>query len=114
MTHAGKLDKGFWVVALSAALTLSGVGVLVCPTARAGSAAPAAARTTDHAPTEASKTALTLQSDDDGDELLEHWSEPKYAQEMRLQTVAIVGVLAGTGGITAYRRRSARKAGRRG
>ena len=114
MRQPHRLDKTVWIVALSSLFTLSGVSLLFCPTAHAGDATLAAPAPSDHTPTEAAKTAMTLQSDDDGDELLEHWSDPKFSREERLQTFIILGALAGAGGISAYRRHSARRNHRHG
>jgi hypothetical protein len=101
------MDKSVWIVALSALLTLSGASFLFCPTARAGSDVTPAS---DQVPTEAAHTALTLQADDDGDELLEHWGAPQYSREERLQIGGIVVLLTCAGGASAYKRRSLRRA----
>lgn len=88
------LDKGIWIIAASALLTLSGASLIVCPNARAGSLAPVNAPLAPHQPTEASQTAMSLAPDDDGDELLEHWSDPKFSNEERLQIAIIAGSLS--------------------
>lgn len=106
-------DTAACVVALSAGLALSSISLVFCPTAHAGSAAqisPAAV----NAPTEASKTAMQLDTDDDGDELLEHWSDPKYSGEERLQLIEILSAFAVAGTVTLVRRRVLRRTPRHG
>ncbi len=76
-----KKDLTPWLLLPSIALTLGGVSLLAPP--RAASAAPPAVSRT------AAKT-LTL-DDGDGDELLEHWGDPKYAREELVQLAGIGG-----------------------
>ena len=99
------IDKGFWALIVTIGIAMSSMSLLFCPTAKAHDSTPEATSLPSHTPTEASKTALTLQSDDDGDELLEHWSNPQFVKEERLQTVGIVVLLLCTGGASARRRR---------
>jgi hypothetical protein len=99
-------DKAIWIVALSAAVALSGMSLVFCPTALAGSPTLAPIPTA-HAPTEAAKHALELDTDDDGNELLEHWGNPKYSREERLQMTGILGAFSVAGTMTAIRRRRA-------
>jgi len=101
-------DKGVWIIAASALLTLSGASLIVCPTARAGSATSINMPAPNH-PTEASQTAMSLAPDDDGDELLEHWSDPKFSNEERLQTAIIAGGLSVGAVAGAMRRRKLRR-----
>lgn len=108
-------DKSVWIVALSAALTLSGLSFIFCPTAHAGGTLPPAAATVaGHTPTDASKTAMTLDPDEDGDELLEHWNSPKYSAEERFQLAEIGCAFAVAAVVTALRRRSLWRAARHG
>lgn len=105
------LDKSLWTIALSALLALSSVSLFFCPTAHAGSPVPVAPA--GHTPTEASKTALMLQPDDGGDELLEHWSDPKFGREERAQMLGIIAALVCAGGMSVYKKRALRRAHRR-
>lgn len=68
-------------------LTLGGVGLSV-PRASAQGAA-----------------ATTMHDDGDGDELAEHWTEPKYAAEARRQMAGTAGVFALAAGLALRRRR---------
>lgn len=107
-------DTSVWVVALSALLTLSSVSLIFCPTAHAGSAPGVPATPTNHTPTEASKTAMTIEDDDDGNELLEHWGDPKYSREERLQMAWMIGGLSVFGAANAVRRSRRRREARNG
>jgi len=49
-----------------------------------------------------------LEGDGDGDELLEHWGDPKYAREERLQMAGMTGGFLILSGL-AYRRRVLRR-----
>jgi len=108
-----KLDKGFCVVFASAALALSSMSFVFCPTARAGDPVPAipavAARPAGHVPSEASKTAMSIEMDDDGDELLEHWGDPRYSREERSQMAGLAVLLTLAGAGAAWRRRTLRR-----
>ena len=89
-------DRAPWLVLPCMLLALSGV-TLLAPR-RAVQAAP-------NLPPAATNSAPSAIDDDgDGDELLEHWGDPKYAREERLQ---MTGMAAGgfllLGGL-AYRR----------
>jgi len=61
------------------------------------------------APPSASKSQMAAYDDGDGDELLEHWGDAKYAREERLQ---MAGALAGFAvlGVLSWRKRSRRQA----
>ena len=114
-------DSGTLIVVLRAVVTLSGASVFVCPTARAGEAGhtahtvPAGAPPALHGtPTEASITALTLDVDDDGNELLEHWGDPKYAAEERLQTAGLLSLMAVGSTLALGRRLAMRRREKRG
>lgn len=101
-----RLDKAFWIIALSAGLTLSSFSLVFCPTAHAGGAA-AAPPPAAQAPTEAAKHAMELDTDDDGNELLEHWSDPRYSAEERIQLAGMLGAFIVVGTVTGFRRRRA-------
>lgn len=96
-----KLDKGFWIVFVSAALALGSFSFVFCPTAHA--------QTPAHAPSEASKTAMSIEVDDDGDELLEHWGDARYSREERTQLAGIAVLLTLAGAGAAWRRRTLRR-----
>ena len=95
-------DPALAILPFCAILALSGVGLLV-PRQSAQAAPPT---------TSAAKPAPVMDDDGDGDELLEHWGDPKYAHEERLQMAggaaafALLGTMAwrkwlaekGTGG----------------
>ncbi len=109
-----RFDKGVFVVGLSAALTLSGMSFVFCPTAHAGGPPPPTTATVAaaHAPTEASKTAMSLDPDEDGDELLEHWNSPKYSGEERFQLAGMLAAFTVAGAAMTFRRRTLQKASR--
>lgn len=90
-----------WALLPCVLLTLSSV-TLLAPARPARAAAPAAS---SHPATEA-------YDDGDGDELLEHWGDPKYSREERVQmagmAVLLVPVL-----LLARRGRIVRKAAQR-
>lgn len=104
-----RLDKGALVVAASAALALSSMSFVFCPTARAGNPIPPVTPVPAHVPSEASKTAMSIEIDDDGNELLEHWGDARYSHEERCQLagLAVLFSLAGAGAIR--RRRAMRR-----
>lgn len=97
-----RLDKGVCVVMASAALALSSLSFVFCPTARAQSPA--------HGASGASKTAMSIEIDDgDGDELREHWGDARYSREERLQLAGIAALLSLAGAGAACRRRTLRR-----
>ncbi len=75
-------DRLPWLVLPCILLTLSGVTLLV--PRQAAQAAP-----TPHAATKPPPS--VLEDDGDGDELLEHWGDSKYAREERFQMAGIAG-----------------------
>lgn len=91
-----------WLLLPGVVLTLSGVSLLV-PRQPAQAASPAHTA----APKAAAPNADAY-NDGDGDELLEHWGDPKYSLEERKQ---IAGIAAGfcVLGTVAYRRRIGRR-----
>ncbi len=94
-------DRLPWLLLPCLLLTLSGV-TLLAPR-RAAQAAP-------NSPTAAPKPAPSaIEDDGDGDELLEHWGDPKYAREERLQMAGMAGGFLMLGGL-AYRKRARRQA----
>lgn len=95
-----RLDKGVCVVMASAALALSSLSFVFCPTARAQSPA--------HGASGASKTAMSIEIDD-GDELREHWGDARYSREERLQLAGIAALLSLAGAGAACRRRTLRR-----
>lgn len=105
-----RLDRSFWVVAATAMLTLASTSLLICPTAHAGGPPPSNVSVPSATPTQASRTALTLEMDDDGDELLEHWGDAKYSREERLQLAGMAVLLTGAGVGGVLRRRGFRRA----
>lgn len=74
------------LLTICVSLTLSGVGV----------SAPRAS---------AQATKAMAHDDGDGDELAEHWTEPKYAAEARRQMAGTTGVFALAAGLALRRRR---------
>jgi hypothetical protein len=93
-------DKAPWLLAPCVLLALSGMTVLA--PRRAALAAPTQATGA------AQKPAAAAYDDGDGDELLEHWGDPKYAREERLQMAGMAGGLALLGVLAARKRRAAR------
>ncbi len=89
-----------WALLPCVLLTLSSV-TLLAPARPAQAAAPAAS----------SRPVVQVYDDGDGDELLEHWGDPKYSREERVQmagmAVLLVPVL-----LLARRGRIVRKAAR--
>ena len=75
-------DRAPWLLLPCALLALSGV-TLLAPRQAAQAAPPAPS--SNSAP-------MGIGDDGDGDELLEHWGDPKYAREERLQ---MAGMAAG-------------------
>ncbi len=92
-------DKAPWLLAPCVLLALSGMTVLA--PRRPAQAAPAQAASTP-------KPAAAAYDDGDGDELLEHWGDPKYAREERLQMAGMAGGFALLGVLAARKRRAAR------
>ena len=95
---AKRPDLALAILPLCAVLTLSGV-TLLAPR-RAAQAAPPVSPA-------AAKPAPALYDDGDGDELLEHWGDPKYAREERLQMAGGAAGFALLGGM-AWRKRTRR------
>ncbi len=90
-------DRASWLVVPCLLLTLSGVSVLV--PRQAVQAAPNAP------PAVAKQAAPAAEDDGDGDELLEHWGDPRYAREERLQMAGMTGAFLLLGGSAFYKRR---------
>jgi hypothetical protein len=96
-TFPNRKDRAPWLLLPSVFLALGSV-TLLAPH-RAAQAAPA--------PQATPKSAAPAYDDGDGDELLEHWGDPKYVREQRLQGAGIaVGFVFLVG--CAYRNRSRR------
>jgi len=91
-------DRLPWLVLPSLLMTLSSV-TLLAPR-RAAQAAP---------PSPAPTAPSAIEGDGDGDELLEHWGDPQYAREERLQMAGMTGGFLMLGGL-AYRKRTRRQA----
>ena len=89
-----RTERAPWLLLPAALLTLSGV-TLLAPR-QAALAAPAQA-----AP---KPGASALEDDGDGDELLEHWGDPKYGGEERLQMAGMAGGFLLIGGLACGRR----------
>lgn len=94
-------DFALCLMPACAVLALSSVTLLL-PRQAAQAAAPPAAPS-------AAKSPMAAYDDGDGDELLEHWGDPKYAREERLQ---MAGAAAGFVllGSLARRKRTRRQA----
>ena len=93
VTREDRKDRAPWVLLPCTLLTLGGM-TLLAPRQAAQAAPPP---TPQSAPSAAS-------DDGDGDELLEHWGDPKYAREGRLQMAGMAGGFLILGGL-AYRKR---------
>jgi hypothetical protein len=89
-------DRLPWLLLPGILLTLGGV-TLLAPR-RAAQAAPPTVQAAPKAPTPA------LDDDGDGDELLEHWGDPKYAREERLQLAGMAGGFVLLGGLACRKR----------
>ena len=96
-----KKDFAPWLLLPGIVLALSSV-TLLAPHQSASAAAPTAAAKPQAAP-------QTVAYDDgDGDELLEHWGDPRYSREERRQMAGIAGGFLMLG-VFAYRRRTLKK-----
>ncbi len=104
-----RVGKEIILVTGSALLTLSGISLFCCPTARAGS--PAAAQS--HAQPAASPAPSSSESDLD-DDRAEHWAVPGIAREERVQCEALAGILVCAGAFSARRRGQLKGQKRRG
>ena len=96
MRIATPKDQNPWRRAGSLMLALGGLAVLP-PHTPAQAQPPAVVRvgiTTPTAPAD----------DGDGDELLEHWGDPKYSHEQRVQFVGMAVFFAGLGAVSLRRR----------
>lgn len=93
-------DRAPWLLLPAMLLTLSGVTLLT--PRHAAQAAPLPVPSS-------SKPGPALDDDGDGDELLEHWGNPIYTQEERLQMDGMTGGFVLLIGL-AYRRRHQRRA----
>ena len=93
VTRKDQKGRAPWVLLPCALLTLGGM-TLLAPRQAAQAAPPP---TPQSAPPAAS-------DDGDGDELLEHWGDPKYAREGRLQMAGMAAGFLILGGV-AYRKR---------
>ena len=94
MMNRPKRDFAPWLLLPSVVLTLGGV-TLLAPHQAAQAAPPAPVQAAPNAP---------AYDDGDGDELLEHWGDPKYSHEEQVQLGGIaVGFLV-LGAINACRR----------
>ena len=93
-----------WALLPCILLTLSSTTLLARPHAARADAPKAAPSTAAAAPYD----------DGDGDELLEHWGDPKYSREERVQMAGMAGIAAllVPALLLARRGRTARKAGR--
>ncbi|MDQ2801082.1 MAG: hypothetical protein M3Y13_15735 [Armatimonadota bacterium] len=96
MLDETRTDRAPWLLLPLMVMTLSGVTFLA--PRHAAQAAPQAAPS-------AAKPALIAYDDGDGDELLEHWGNPKYAQEERVQLAGMAGGFLILGGLAFCKRR---------
>lgn len=94
-------DRAPWLVLPCVLLTLGGM-TLLAPRRAAQAAPPSPQAALKPAPS-------AIEDDGDGDELLEHWGDPKYAREERLQMAGMAGGFLMLGGL-AYRKRARRQA----
>jgi len=92
-SRRGREDRAPWVLLPCALLTLGGVSLLA--PRQAAQAAPPPAQ---------AAAAPAVSDDGDGDELLEHWGDPKYAREGRTQMAGMAAGFLLLGGL-AYRKR---------
>lgn len=92
-------DAAPWLLLPSVVLTLGSV-TLLAPHEAALAAPPTAAQTAPAAP---------AYDDGDGDELLEHWGDSRYAREERFQLGGISAGFALLGAALALRRSRSRK-----
>lgn len=92
-------DRAAWLVLPCVLLTLGGV-TLLAPRQAAQAAPPTSVAAGRPAPS-------AMDDDGDGDELLEHWGDPRYAREERLQMAGMGGGFLLLGGL-AYRKRHRR------
>ena len=81
VTLSPRKDRAPWLLLPCVLLALSTV-TLLAPH-RAAQAAPLSPSTP--------KQAASAYDDGDGDELLEHWGDPKYVREQRLQEAGMAG-----------------------
>lgn len=93
-------DRAAWLLLPCALLALGGVTILA--PRQAAQAAPASAAVPRSVQPE-------IGDDGDGDELLEHWGDPKYAREERGQMAGMAAGFFLLGGLT-YRGRLRRRA----
>lgn len=95
-----KRDFAPWLLLPSVVLTLGSV-TLLAPHEAAQAAPPVSAQPAPKMP---------VDDDDEGDELLEHWGDPQYSREERVQLAGIAAgflVLAATSACRRARRRNA-------
>jgi hypothetical protein len=104
-----KFDPAAWIVVPAVVLTLSSVSLLSfrTPTHADTMSRPTAAVAPVVPSTNTPVTDVRAADDGDGDELLEHWGDPKYAKEERIQ-LAGIGLLF-VGAAAMQWKRSARR-----
>ncbi len=89
-------DRAPWLLLPCVLLTLGGV-TLLAPR-QAAQAAP------NPPPVAPNPAPPAIDDDGDGDELLEHWGDPQYAREERLQMAGMAGGFLLLGGLACRKR----------
>lgn len=100
-----------WLLTVGALLAFVSLSLLCAPRTYAKSAlspAPAASPVTDPAAPPSSEDSGEDTLDDDR---AEHWDDPDFSREERVQMAGLTLLLAGVGAGGAWRRRALRKAG---
>jgi hypothetical protein len=103
-----RFDKDVYIVTIAAALTLCGASLLT-PISQAKADAPAVAAPTPTAPAVTMTNSTAMYDDGDGDELLEHWSDPKYIHEQRYQLGGMMLIFVLTAGVALRQKRNLRR-----
>ena|SRR3569833_2329171 len=98
-----KFDKDIAIVTLAVTLTIAGMSIFA-PTSQAQTVAPVS---TSAAPT--STTPAAEYNDGDGDELAEHWTDPKDIHEQRYQLAGMMILFIAAGVIAGRRKMKIRR-----
>jgi len=94
-----KLDRDICIVTLAATFAIAGLTIFA-PVTQAQTVTPAPA---------ASTSAPAAYDDGDGDELAEHWTDPKDIREQRNQLAGMVVLFLVTGAIVASKKMKIRR-----
>ena len=93
------LDRDICIVTLAATFALAGIAIFAPVThAQTAAAAPAAA-----------PAGMPEYDDGDGDELAEHWTDPKDIREQKNQLAGMMLLFAVSGGIAVRRKMKIRR-----